>query len=350
MIPTTKQGFRAARLRRSRTSWGFTLIELLVSMAVFLVVGGAALTLFRQHTNLFGDQQRQVGLNISLRNALSQIQIDSVEAGNGFFTGLSTANTPVGITIVNNAGPIDVLNIVQTGTTPAQLDAASGCINTSATTTVTLAATAGVTASQFNTNDEVLFMNGAGNQMTTAVLTAAGATVGGKIQLQHVLTNADGTNNNDPLKLTATAFDPADGDQLGVQFCPTNGDWVVKLSSVQYTVDAANELTRTASGGATDVVADQIIGFKVGASTFQAAGGGTSTPAYSFNATNKTTDNPPGYNSKFNSIRSIRVSLIGRTPPNQFSGTGYKNSFDGGSYRIESLSVIINPRNISMND
>jgi prepilin-type N-terminal cleavage/methylation domain-containing protein len=350
MNPTRGRKRGTVRAAARGLARGFTLIEVMIAMAVFLVVGGAALTLFRQHTNLFGDQQRQVGLNISLRNALSQIQIDSVEAGNGFFTGLSTANTPVGITIVNNNGPIDVLNIIQTGSVPATLDSASGCTNTSTTSTVTLAVTAGLTASQFNANDEILFMNGAGNQMTTAILTAAGATVGGKIQLQHVLTNADGTNSNDPLKLTSTAFDPTDGDQLGVQYCPTNGDWVVKLSSVQYTVDANNELTRTASGGNPDIIADQIIGFKVGATTYQSTNGGTSTPAYSFNASNKPTDTPPGYNSKFNSIRSIRVSLIGRTPPNQASANGYRNSFDGGPYRIESLSTVINPRNISMND
>jgi prepilin-type N-terminal cleavage/methylation domain-containing protein len=340
----TRKSVETSRLTSFRRSSGFTLIELMIAVAVFLIIAGAALSLFKQHASLFGDQQNQVGLNISLRNALSQIQTDAVNAADGYFNASSTANWPIGITITNNAGPVDVLNIVTAGTVPAQLDAAGGCTNTNASTTLTLAATPGLTAGNFNTNDEILFINGAGNQMTTAKLTSPGAVVGTKIQLTHTPTNADGTNSvaNDPLNLTTTLFDPADGDQLGIQYCPTNGDWVVKLNSITYTVNAANQLVRNNA----DVIADQIIGFKVGAATYQGAIGG-SAPTYSYNAAAAP---PTGYNSKFNSIRSIRVSLIGRTPPNQYTGNTFQNAFDGGFYKIESLSTVINPRNLSMND
>jgi prepilin-type N-terminal cleavage/methylation domain-containing protein len=323
-----------------RRSSGFTLIELMVSMAVFLVIGGAALSLFKQHANLFGDQQTQVTLNIALRNALSQIQTDAVNAGNGYFNATSTANWPIGITIVNNPGPSDVLNIVTAATAPGQLPGGPCILTTSGT--VTIVPSPGLTAGQFNVNDEVLFLNGAGNQMTTGKLTAGGAAVGANIQLTYAPTNADGTNSpaNDPLGITTTPFDSADNDKLATQFCA--GDWVVKLSSVSYSVNGANQLVRNNA----DVIAEQIVGFKVGAATYQGAIGG-SAPTYSYNAA---AAQPTGYNSKFNSVRSIRVSLIGRTPPNQYTGSSFRNSFDGGAYKIESLSTVINPRNLSMND
>jgi hypothetical protein len=48
------------------------------------------------------------------------------------------------------------------------------------------------------------------------------------------------------------------------------------------------------------------------------------------------------------SIRSVRISLIGRTAPNPDGS--FQNSFDGGNYRVEAISVVVNPRNLSMND
>ena len=349
---------RPRTFARPRQSSGFTLIELMVAMAVFLVICGITLSLFRQHATLFSDQQSQVGLNITLRNALEQMQTDTLNAGDGYFNAVNTTSWPTGITITNQAGPFDVLNVITAGSVPSQLDPA-GCTNTNTSLTVNLAPAAGLTAAataaQYSQNDEILFINGAGNQMTVATLTAPGAIVGGKIQLSHTATNPDGSNNpgpptNDPLGLT-TNFDTTDPlYSLGTQYCPANGDWVVKLTPITYSVNGLNQLTRTVPGAAPDVIADQVIGFKVGASTFTSAGVGSSTASYSFNAANKPTDTPPGYSSKFNSIRSIRVSLIGRTPPNQFTGTGFRNSFDGGTYKIQAISLVINPRNLSMND
>lgn len=318
-----------------RKACGFTLIELMVSMGVFLVIGGAALTLFNQHAKQFGDQQAQAGLNIGLRNSLAQIQGDAVNAANGFFQS-STSAWPIGVTITNVAGGFDTLNIVTAASIPAPLSA--GCILTTGGA-VTIVPPAGLTAGQFNANDEILFLNGAGNQMTTAKLNATGTTAGGLITLTFNPTNADGTNTavNDKLGITTALFDPSDNDKLATQFCQNTGDWVVKLSSITYTVNAANQLTRQAGANNPDVVADQIISFKVGASTYVAAGGGTSTSSYRYDA--------PGY--KANLIRSVRVSLIGRTPP---SISSFRNTFDGGNYKIEALSLIINPRNLTMND
>jgi prepilin-type N-terminal cleavage/methylation domain-containing protein len=336
MINRSVQHVPVSRLRSARRkASGFTLIELMVAMGVFLVIGGAAMSLFSQHAKLFGDQQSQAGLNISLRNSLAQMQGDAVNAANGFFQS-STSAWPIGVTITNVAGGFDTLNIITAASIPAPLNA--GCILTTGTT-VTIVPPAGLTAAQFNANDEILFLNGAGNQMTTAKLSAAGAAAGANITLTFNPTNADGTNSaaNDKLGITTQLFDSSDNDKLATQFCQNTGDWVVKLSSITYTVNAANQLTRQVGANAADVVADQIIAFKVGASTYVTTGGGTSTSSYRYDA--------PGY--KANLIRSVRVSLIGRTPP---SLTTFKNTFDGGNYKIEALSLIINPRNLTMND
>jgi prepilin-type N-terminal cleavage/methylation domain-containing protein len=337
---------------------GFTLIELMVSMAVFLVIGGAAMSLFQSHANLFSSQQGAVGLNMSLRNALSQIQTDAVQAGNGFFLGGATtlSNTPIGITITNNANTFDSMTIIQAATSAVPLS--GGCISTTTgfATVAGNAVTPPVTAANFQAGSEIMFMNSNGNQMTVAkVVSATGA---GTINLQYgptlanpAGTNTPGVNGNDPFNLTWTAPLITDPDQLSNQFCGTNGDYVVGLSYVTYTVNNTNQLIRTSGNNVLnpDVVADQIIGFKVGAATF-GGGGSTSTPSYSFTATNTTAANPPGYNNQFTLIRSIRVSLIGRTTPGQFTGSNFRNSFDGQPYQIQALSLVINPRNLSMND
>jgi hypothetical protein len=308
--------------------------------------------LFRSHANLFNTQQGEVGLNMTLRNALSQIQTDAVQAGNGFYIGgaTSTANTPVGLTITNNAGSFDSMYIIQ-ASTPAVL--LSGACAITTTGFASLAPTAGVTAANFAAGP-IMFMNGNGNQMTIAKLTGATTGAGGVINISYGATNANGTNGaaNDPFGLTWNVPPATDPDQLTDQFCPTNGDYVVALSYVNYSVNATNQLVRAtaANVGNPDIIADQIIGLKIGAATYQSGGGSTSTPSYSFTASNAPNANPPGYNSQFTLIRSIRVSLIGRTTPGQFSGSTFRNSFDGGQYRIQALSLVINPRNLSMND
>jgi len=55
----------------------------MVSLAVFLVIAGAAFSLFATHAPLFTRQQNISGLNISLRNAVTQMELDAVNAGNG---------------------------------------------------------------------------------------------------------------------------------------------------------------------------------------------------------------------------------------------------------------------------
>ena len=101
-------------------------------------------------------------------------------------------------------------------------------------------------------------------------------------------------------------------------------------------------------------IASQIIGFKVGASTVTLNGSNTTAAAaYCYNASLSVA---PCYDNQFNEIRSVRISLIGRTPPKLYtnsnvnSPTLFTNTFDGQPYKIQALSIIVNPRNLSMND
>jgi hypothetical protein len=76
---------------------------------------------------------------------------------------------------------------------------------------------------------------------------------------------------------------------------------------------------------------------------------GTSSEAYNFDAS--TYGNPPGsdpYN--YTRVRSVRVSLIGRTTPSTDPTYTFRNTFDGRPYQIQGASVVVNPRNVSMKD
>jgi prepilin-type N-terminal cleavage/methylation domain-containing protein len=338
MSATLQAGTGKARMG----SRGFSLVELMIAMSVFLVIGGVAMSLFRQNTMVYTDQTNTVALNVTLRNALTQIQNDTVNAGNGYFQATSTG-WPFGITATNVNPGYDIMNIVMANSAPAQLTAGA-CVNTSTTGTVTLAPPAPLTAAafapQFKGGDQVLMLNGAGNQFTTVMLTGPGAVVGANVSINFNKTNADGTNvaANDPLGLTTTAYNAAtDEDKLGVQYCQNTGDWVVDLVKTTYTVDGANRMTRQFGTNLPDYIADQIIGFKVGVSQFTSTAGGTSGRYYYDNSY------------KPRAIRSVRVSMIGRTAPG-WAGSNFTNTFDGGNYKIEALSLVINPRNLSMND
>jgi prepilin-type N-terminal cleavage/methylation domain-containing protein len=361
----------ASRVPRSA---GFTLIELMIAMTVFLVIGAAAMSLFKQHAALFNDQQYQIGLNVTLRNALSQMEADIVNAGTGWYNATSSISSwPIGITIVNNvlggaachvagsptynAPCFDQLNIIapDPNTPPGQVWVAPGtasCTTPALTTsgTMTIAPVAPITAAQliagFTSGSQVLFIHvgTSGTTMTTAILTANAVAAGANVALTYGATNANGTNI--PTTLTDS-------------FC-SGTDWVVKVAQISYSVDTAIDptgptLVRT-ENGVENPIASQIIGFKVGAASVALNGGGTvigSTAAYCYNSTSATA---PCYDNQFDEIRSVRISLIGRTPPKLYSNSNvnsttlFTNTFDGQPYKIQALSIIVNPRNLSMND
>ena len=335
---------------------GFSLVELMVAMGLFLVIGGAAIALVKKHVPIFTSQQNQTGLNIAMRNGVAQMQIDVVNAGTGYYQGVNIPAWPIGITVVNSApgagcfdataktyGPtcFDTLNVIaiDQNTPPSNpQDIGSNCVSTTSSSLfVTPVGTTTLSdlAADFHVGDQLLIVKSDGSQMTTTILTSDGQISGGKVKLAHNPTGADGTNDTtmDPLALTNSA----DSNKLGTQFCTT--DWVMKIAPITYSVDASDptnpKLVRTQSGQ-TNVISEQIIGFKVGASIWN----GTTDDAYSFDSSSYKYDWPL--------IRSIRVSMIGRTAADP-SGN-FRNSFDGGAYKIESVSVVINPRNLSMND
>jgi prepilin-type N-terminal cleavage/methylation domain-containing protein len=354
---------------RPATARGFSLIELLVAIAVFLIVSSAAFTLFNRQQVLLTQQQGLAGLNIGLRNALTQIQIDAVNAANGLVLGAYVPAWPVGATIFNqnpasacnnattfqySSTCFDTLNIILADPLTPTCNLAAN-LNTSTASTVNVVpstGTASTYAGNFKTGDTLLVVSGNGSPFTTITLTANGTASGSNIALHFTSTSAAGINPKDsPPPPTGTGLMiTTDGlaSDLGVNYyqnTPTT-DWVIRLAPITYYVDTTNsndpKLMRQVYGGTADVVMDQVVGFKVGAALVN-----DSTDNYYYNASAANATNG-GYNNQFTQIRSIRVSLMARTTPNGTSS--YRNQFDGGPYQVLGGSIVVNQRNLSMND
>jgi Tfp pilus assembly protein PilW len=397
--------------RLGRNSNGFTVLEFLVAMAVFMIVTGAVFTLFRKDDPLFNNQQNMVGVNLALQNAVTQMEVDAVNAGTGYYPGTNIPNWPIGITIVNkvpvagdcgdnatyiyNSTCFDTLNLitVDPNTLPQHVGVLNGTVNTNTsnsmvlyTPTITTAAQATALAANYKSGDELLMLKVDGSQMTTVSLSQNGSAAGTTVTLHFNSTNPDGTNiaANDFLSITSNngQADNNGHAQLGISY--NNTDWVLRLKPIIYSVDSTDptnpKLVRQDGIGAPeDVIATQVIGFRIGAALFNdpvgatatadmASSGSTSqcstssdssTPsttttymAYNYNACSFgewNNSHNPTYD--FSIIRSIRVSVIGRTTPNSSGNTvTFRNTFDSGPYMIQGLSVVINPRNLSMTD
>ena len=165
------------------------------------------------------------------------------------------------------------------------------------------------------------------------------------------MTNANGTNASANDQTGMSVNSP---DLTTSQFCAT--DWALRLTPIKYDVDLTiasdPKLRRTvlvagatpAANGVT--LAEQVVGFKIGASLIN---GTTDIPTYNFDSsTFISASSPSGYD--YTMVRSVMVSLVGRTPPNADPTYDFRNSFDQGPYRIQGVSVVINPRNMSMTD
>jgi len=366
---------------------GFTLVELLIAMAIFGVISAAAFGLMAQHQPLFNQQQIQAALNISMRNSVAQLQSDIVNGGSGYYNSVNVPNWPVGVVINNNtvsstqdchsgitysATCFDSLTVIvadpattpvnpiasTTGTIPTAADAGK-CVNqttdTHNYTKIYLLPPTGVTAAtyaaSFHNLDQILLVTSSGSRYTTTQLTHDGQTavVSGTTYalLTHGTTYADGHNDASD---DVTGMSVYSIDQTGSKFCDT--DWVIRLIPVKYYVDLTNtadpRLIRQtlAFGGNTSVLADQIIGFKVGAALINATGT-TDTSTYNFDSsTFQLPSGTTGYD--YTMIRSVMISLVGRTPPVEDPTYTFRNSFDGGPYQIQGLSIVVNPRNMSM--
>ena len=344
---------------------GFSLVELLIAMVVFTIVAGSAFALFEQHLPLYSEQLGIAGLQLGLNNAVGQMQVDLSNAATGVFVGANVPDWAIGVTIKNStplagtcnnpatfsysATCFDTMNVIAAAQNipPLHPSPATGTTCVSTTSSILFATpapghTAATDAAYFHAGDELLLLTSSGSHLSAIVLTADGAVSGTKIELQHNPTAANGTGT-DPLGITTNL-----NNKLGSTFC--NGDWIIKLSAISYYVDASNPsnpVLMRSQGGVPTQLADQVIGFKVGAALW---GGTTSSTAYNYDAATykSTTGAADPYD--YTLIRSVRVSLIGRTVPNFGPDYKFRNLFDNGPYQIQGLSIVVNPRNLSMND
>jgi type II secretory pathway pseudopilin PulG len=349
---------------------GFSLLELLIAMTVFVLVAGAAFALFMRQQPFAAQQQNQVGLSIGLRNATTQLQNDLVNAGTGQFAGANIPSWPVGVAIVNNvpggdcynaatqtysASCFDSVSVVAANLAvpPIHADGAGGCTATNqATSTGDPASglTAAQTAGNYAQGDQLLLLTGNGKFFTTVVLTQAAQVSGSYVQFTHIATAANGSNTagNDPLGISTDSSDT--NNRLTSSFC--SADWIIKLAPITYAVNAGNPadpiLTRTQNGNTANVM-EQVIGFKVGATIWNNSTD-TVTTQYNYNAATYTNSvaNDQAYN--FSLVRSIRISLIGRTTPSTDPNYTFRNTFDQGAYQIQGVGIVVNPRNMSMRD
>lgn len=354
---------------------GFSLVELLVATAVFLIVSAAALSLFTSHLPLFAEQQNQAGLNIQMRNAVSQMQLDVANAGSGYYQGINIPDFPIGVTIVNNVATsstpcntpstytygtncFDQLNVIaiDTSTPPSHPWDSTGttCVSTQSATIFAApigATTAAQLAASYHNGDEVLLVTANGSQISSAILTQDGSVAGGKVKLQHNgSSSVDGTFP-DPAGVSTHA-----NNKLGINFCGT--DWVLKMNSITYKVDTSTasdpQLVRIqpSNNGTPVLLADQVIGFKVGAILWNNCVSTCTSDdesTYNYDASSYVSGgNPQAYN--YSLIRSVQIEMIGRTVPNFAPTYVFRNSFDSGPYQIESSSTVLNPRNLSMNN
>jgi type II secretory pathway pseudopilin PulG len=342
---------------------GFTLVELLVAIGVFMIVGGAAVSLVRRHMPLFAQQQNQAALNVSLRNAIAQMQIDVVNAGTGYYPTVDIPAWPIGVTITNRNGGgcfdavnktytancFDTLNVIAFDINTPAAQPTGGCADATTPQITLQPADATVTmstlANSLKSGDLLLLVTNDGQKLTTVTLSDDASVNSGVVRVPIFADAVNGTNGNDLLGI-ADASVAASGS-LGTNFCA--GSWALKVAPITYGVDTTDptnpKLYRQLPGGTRDVVADQILGFKVGA--WLRNGPGSTLNGYNYDSANVTGN---GYQGNWSAITSIRVSLIGRASAVGDVNNNYQNTFDGGNYKVEGVSVVINPRNLTMND
>jgi prepilin-type N-terminal cleavage/methylation domain-containing protein len=396
---------------------GFSLIELMVAMAVFLLVAGAAFTLFNKHLAVVGQQQDLSALNIGVRNALSELELDLGSAGQNMLSNWQQQGAPpapfsLGVIIRNNTPAVAGNCTPNAGTwvyptNQACFDSitiiypkAPACPVLSLANTQTLfsgsivgndsGANLATDAACYQAGDEIAVIQPASGTcdngafvycMGVTTLSANGAVVGGQIKLA----------SNSP---------SAGNDPLGIIFDPTgqanfsNGKGVtaaVSYAAAQtYIVDlgtGANDITYAVLPSATvatddqlvrctgvrctvanaQVLTDQVIGFKVGAALWNnKQANATDEANYFYDGSKYCTDTlgngvtadctvtppPANDNYDFTLVRSVRISMIGRTPPrNDLQALpNLHNGFDNGPYLVQQGALAVDLRNISDSD
>ncbi|HEV7968159.1 MAG TPA: type II secretion system protein [Candidatus Acidoferrales bacterium] len=392
---------------------GFTLIELLIAIAIFGIISAAAFSLLAKHQPIFNQQQNLAEVNIALRNAIAQMELDIANAGSNYYAemGTNVPYFPVGIVITNNVvatggdcrtgtpkvystNCFDQMSIISVdSTTPKASPTSStgtGCAVTTngtayleppSSTTGYGSGAAGLAAAQAaaahylysstGVQDQILFVTNAGTSYTTAKLTAAPTTptIAGNyyVLLTYGATQSNGQNTlggaNDIYNISTSTPNPT--SLLQTSFCPSSPpDYVLRIVPTTYKVDLTNSsnpaLLRIVAGQSgqttsTETLATQIIGFKIGASLYQSATLDTVTYCFDSSKWDPSTScnsasSPAGDAYNYPLVRTIMVSLIGRTNPNPDPTYVFRNSFDNGPYEIQGVSIVVNPRNMSMTD
>jgi prepilin-type N-terminal cleavage/methylation domain-containing protein len=390
-------------------SRGFSLIELMVAMVVFLIVAGTAFSVFDQHINSIATQENLSGVNLELRNATAQLQMDLSAGGQNLLAGAPNApDFSAGVVIENNVpgvaascaptaaygypvpsacfdsltifGPQDTHCAATTNGYPPVLqlavDKGQQSVSSGALygTDPTNPANNAADAACFRSGDEVLviqFPSGSsltctnGNYpycMNAVTLSSGASTSGSDIDLpnsqtdaQGIMTNPSGQNYQDAL---ATSFGPSASAYL-VDIGPASSPITYKVQlNPQNSVDP--QLLRCDSNGCA-VLADQIIGFKVGAALWSnEANGQPDIANFFYDSSQYCTewngvdcDTAPTNNAPydFSLVRAVRVSLVGRTPPRtDVTLNKFSNGFDGGPYLIQQASTVVDLRGISIGD
>ena len=208
----------------------------------------------------------------------------------------------------------------------------------------TAPAAATTAAANYLSGDQILFVTGQGTQYTTAKLASAGATakIGSYwyVLLTYGVTTSTGQNSstaNDPYNMTINA-----NSMLGTSF--GTSDWVLRLLPITYSVNLTTPtnpaLTRTVAGTtqtlAQTTLATQVVGLKIGVSLFNNTTD-TDTTTYGFDASNYNNGSAVAYN--YTLVRSVMVSLIGRTNANVNPTYVFRNTFDGGACEILGVSA-----------
>lgn len=405
----------SARFRKN----GFTILELLIAATVFLIIASTAFSLFNQHLILATRQENLSGVNIGIRNAMAQLEMD-LAAGGQNLLGTVQVGAPVfgiGVNIQNNvpSGPnaaptcqmnsnwsypvpsacydgltiytlkpcttangstAPVLVISDPGNSQESLSSSSIIWGTDNNTGANLSND----ASCFQNGDEILVVqfpnsgqtmqcdsNQANYCMAVVTLTKDAQVSGGKVQLQHNPTGA----GSDPLGVifggnAINNFSQSNG--LGIGY--SNGAYIIDLgtsaNTVTYSVqtnpsNSADPQLVRCTGGSCTAVADQIIGFKVGAALWDNhLTNGTDIANYFYNAANycngANTDcsiSPPAVYDPydFSLVRAVRISLIARTTPaSDQSFYRFQNGFDQGPYLVQQSAVVVDLRNMSNNE
>ncbi len=351
-------------------------------MSVFLVVGGAAVALVRRHAPLFNSAQNQAGLNITLRNAVAQLQMEVVNAGTGYSASSPVPFWPVGMTItpatdntckgtrIYTSACYDTLVLIDADTNVPALapsDAGGNPVDTTKTQDIFLSwpgNPAGATTNQYDSwaaslkqNDEIMLIQGgtdmvAGQPAITVVVLAQNAVRNGNaVQIRttgltQTITAASKLCPGATVDITGIppAQDPMKIYDIGECLRFTGAfnpglDYGIKLRATTYSIDTVTDATnpklvRTAPDGTVDVIAEQIVGFNV-------SGWSSNTNAYS--------NNPADYKSDWASLRSLQIQLVARATPNSDNASSFQNSYDQGPYQVQGMSVVINPRNLNTN-